>query len=441
MILADSHNLPPLADRIRPTRLEQVVGQAELLGAGKPLRRLIEAGRIHSMIFQGPPGAGKTTLARMMATYVDAHWIVLSAVQSGVKDIRQAVAEAQAQAKTGRKTVVFVDEVHRFNKAQQDAFLPYIEDATIVFIGATTENPSFELNAALLSRCRVFVMNAIQQPDLLELIERGILELQAGHPGLKVDTPVRELIAYLADGDARRALNLLEISVDALAEADLELGERQVLEAAGSRLQHYDKRGDRFYDQISAFHKSLRGSNPDAGLYWLARMLQGGCDPVYIARRLTVIASEDIGNADPRALSLAIDAWEAIRRLGQPEGELALAQATTYLASAPKSNAAYAGYKNAQADARESASAPVPLHLRNAVTALDKSFGVGKAYHYAHSHITGYSPGQRYFPDGMEEKPYYQPVDRGLESKISQRLEYLKQLDFSHDGVSPDNGD
>ena len=364
-----------------------------------------------------------------MASYVDADWIPVSAVQSGIKDIRQAVSVAQTNLARNRKTVVFVDEVHRFNKAQQDAFLPYIEDATIIFIGATTENPSFELNSALLSRCRVFILKTVGKQDLLRLINRGLADLQQCYPDLNIQENVKELIAELADGDARRALNLLEISVDSMAVDANELAEEHVLQAAGSKLLSYDKGGDQFYQQISAFHKSVRGSDPDASLYWMARMIGAGCDPFYIARRLTVIASEDVGNADPRALTVAVDAWEALRRLGQPEGELALAQATTYLASAPKSNASYKAYKMAKEDAQNTAVAEVPLHLRNATTQLQKSLGYKQGYHYAHDDPDGYSPGQDYFPDELSGQQYYYPVNRGLESKIRQRLDYLKKLD------------
>ncbi len=364
-----------------------------------------------------------------MATYVDAHWIPISAVQSGVKDIREAVATAQLNLQQDRKTVVFVDEVHRFNKAQQDAFLPYIENATIIFIGATTENPSFELNSALLSRCRVFILKTINPDDLAILLERGVKDLTERHKNLSISDEIKELIVNLAEGDARRALNLLEISVDSLASDSARLTREHVLQAAGSRIQNYDKGGDQFYQQISAFHKSVRGSNPDASLYWLARMITAGCDPFYIARRLTVIASEDVGNADPRALSVAVDAWDALRRLGQPEGELALAQATTYLASAPKSNASYKAYKLATEDAQKTASAEVPIHLRNATTSLQKSLGYKQDYHYAHDDPLGYSPGQNYFPQQLQGRQYYCPVDRGLESKILKRLSYLRQAD------------
>ncbi len=399
------------------------------MGQGKPLKQLLEAGKIHSLVLWGPSGTGKTTLARLMAGYVDADWIPVSAVQSGIKDIREAVSVAHDNRALSRKTVVFVDEVHRFNKAQQDAFLPYIEDATIIFIGATTENPSFELNSALLSRCRVFILKPITHEDLLTLIDRGLTDLDRRYPDLTVADKVKALIADLADGDARRALNLLEISIDSLAADDRELTDYHVLQAAGSKLQSYDKGGDQFYQQISAFHKSVRGSDPDASLYWMARMISAGCDPFYIARRLTVIASEDIGNADPRALTVAVDAWEALRRLGQPEGELALAQATTYLASAPKSNASYKAYKLAKDDARRTPVAQVPVHLRNATTSLQKNLGYKQDYHYAHDDPQGYSPGQNYFPDELSKQQYYYPVNRGLESKIRQRLDYLKQLD------------
>ena len=419
----------PLAYRLRPEQLDDVIGQNHLIGNDKPLRRLLESGRVHSMIFWGPSGSGKTTLAQMMAKYVEAEFLPVSAVQSGVKEIREAIAVAQHNLARDKKTIVFVDEVHRFNKAQQDAFLPYIEDATIIFVGATTENPSFELNRALLSRCRVFTLKPIDDSSLSGILAKGIAALKLTRPNLDVGKRVEDLIVEQAQGDARRLLNLLELSVDSMDESLNELSSEQVLAAAGVPLQNFDKGGDQFYQQISAFHKSIRGSNPDAGLYWLARMLLAGCDPFYLARRLTVIASEDIGNADPRALTVAIDAWDALKRLGQPEGELALAQATTYLASAPKSNASYKAYKLARMDAQKTPSAEVPVHLRNAVTDLQKNMGYKQDYHYAHDHSQGYSPGQRYFPDSMDESKYYQPVERGLESKIAARLDYLRQLD------------
>ncbi len=424
-------NNAPLAYRLRPEQLNDVIGQDHLIGKDKPLRRLIESGRIHSMIFWGPSGCGKTTLAQLMATYIDAEFYPVSAVQSGVKEIRQAITTAQANLIENKQTIVFVDEVHRFNKAQQDAFLPYIEDATIIFIGASTENPSFELNGALLSRCRVFTLKPIDDEGLLDVLAKGIESLKAGKPDLFLSASVQKLVVQQAQGDARRVLNLLELSVDCMDDGVNELTSEQVSLAAGVALQNFDKGGDQFYQQISAFHKSIRGSDPNAGLYWLARMLLAGCDPFYLARRLTVIASEDIGNADPRALTVAIDAWDALRRLGQPEGELALAQATTYLASAPKSNASYKAFKLAKTDALNTPSADVPLHLRNAVTQLQKKMGFKQDYHYAHDHADGYSPGQRYFPDNMADKNYYQPVDRGLESKIAARLHYLKQLDYN----------
>ena len=419
----------PLAYRLRPKRLDDVIGQDHLIGRDKPLRRLLESGRIHSMIFWGPSGSGKTTLAWLTASYVDAEFLPVSAVQSGVKDIRSAVALAQQNLAENKKTIVFVDEVHRFNKAQQDAFLPYIEDATIIFIGATTENPSFELNRALLSRCRVFTLKPIDNEGLHGIMEKAVVSLTDKRPGLEISNEVKNLIVEQAQGDARRVLNLLEISVDSMDESVTELTAEHVLQTAGTPLQNFDKGGDQFYQQISAFHKSIRGSNPDAGLYWLARMLLAGCDPFYLARRLTVIASEDIGNADPRALTVAVNAWDALRRLGQPEGELALAQATTYLASAPKSNASYKAYNLAKRDAVNTSSAEVPIHLRNAVTQLQKSMGYKQHYHYAHDHEDGYSPGQRYFPDTLDDTIYYQPVNRGLESKIAARLDYLRKLD------------
>ncbi|HHH35928.1 MAG TPA: replication-associated recombination protein A [Gammaproteobacteria bacterium] len=425
----------PLADRMRPRCLEEFAGQAHILGPGKPLRLAIEGDRLHSMILWGAPGSGKTTLARMVARYARAHFISLSAVMGGVKEVRAAVAEAQQRRAAGQACVLFIDEVHRFNKAQQDAFLPYIEDGTFVFIGATTENPSFELNNALLSRTRVYVLKPLAPEDIRHLIDRALTDQERGlgGMGLEMAEDLRDRLAEAADGDARRALNFLEIAAD-LAEETTE-GRRiihgrlldEVL--SGGALRRFDKGGEAFYDQISALHKSVRGSAPDAALYWLARMLDGGCDPRYIARRVVRMASEDIGNADPRALTLALDAWEVQERLGSPEGELALAQAVAYLACAPKSNAVYKAFGAAQADARQHGSLEVPLHLRNAPTRLMKDLGYGRRYRYAHDEPEAYAAGENYFPEALTGRRYYHPVPRGLERKIAEKLDHLRALD------------
>lgn len=422
----------PLADRMRPLTLDDFAGQEHLLGPGKPIRRAWENRSVHSMILWGPPGSGKTTLARMLAENADAEFMTLSAVLSGVKDIRAAVEQARKlQQEQGRRTVLFVDEVHRFNKSQQDAFLPHVEDGTLTFLGATTENPSFELNNALLSRARVYVLKPLDTDTIERVIDRA-LESDAGLGALPVrlEHDARSLIARAADGDARRALNFLELAVD-LAERDGEyiVTEEVVREVIGGGLRRFDKGGDAFYDQISALHKSIRGSDPDASLYWFARMLDGGCDPLYLARRLVRIASEDIGNADPRALHLSMDAWDAYLRLGTPEGELALAQAVVYLACAAKSNAVYVAYNTAARDAAALGSLEVPPHLRNAPTRLAKQMGHGARYRYAHDEPDAYAPGENYFPEGMERKNYYQPVNRGLEQKIAEKLAWLRQRD------------
>jgi putative ATPase len=414
----------PLAARLRPATLEDYAGQQHILGPGKPLRQAIESRQLHSMIFWGPPGVGKTTLARIAASQANAHFLQLSAVLSGVKEIREAIAQARQYRSGGRDTVLFVDEVHRFNKSQQDAFLPYVEDGTVIFIGATTENPSFELNNALLSRSRVYKLRPLETEDIEGVLRRGLDAM---------DTPItaREdcltLIARQADGDARRALNLLELAADLAEEG--EITEQTLEEVLQASLRRFDKGGDLFYDQISALHKAVRGSSPDAALYWFCRMLDGGCDPLYIARRVVRMASEDIGNADPRALTLCLDAWQVQERLGSPEGELAIAQAIVYLACAAKSNAVYTAFKAALADVRSGDSAEVPLHLRNAPTALLKEMEHGADYRYAHDEEGGYAAGENYFPEDLKDRRYYEPVDRGLESKIREKFKYLRELD------------
>ena len=424
----------PLAARMRPENLAQYIGQQHLLAAGKPLPRAIEAGHLHSMILWGPPGTGKTTLAEVIAHYADADIERLSAVTSGVKEIREAIERARLNRNAGRRTILFVDEVHRFNKSQQDAFLPHIEDGTVTFIGATTENPSFELNAALLSRARVYLLKSLTDQEIEQVLDQAMSDKQRGYGSQAIILPdqTRQAIAQLVNGDARRALNTLEMMAD-MAEIDAK-GQRTLpvdllTEVAGERSARFDNKGDRFYDLISALHKSVRGSAPDAALYWYARIISAGGDPLYVARRLLAIASEDVGNADPRGMQVAISAWDCFTRVGPAEGERAIAQAIVYLACAPKSNAVYTAFKAAMADARERPDYDVPVHLRNAPTKLMKEMGYGQGYRYAHDEANAYAAGEQYFPAEMAQTRYYHPSSRGLEAKIGEKLAWLTELD------------
>jgi len=418
----------PLADLLRPKTLDEVVGQSHLLGPGKPLRLAFESGKPHSMILWGPPGVGKTTLARLMAQAFDAEFIAISAVFSGVKEIRDAVQRAELMLQqSGRHTILFVDEVHRFNKAQQDAFLPYVERGLVTFVGATTENPSFEVNSALLSRAAVYVLQPLADADLAVLLQRA---LQHASDPLGLDGRAGELIIGYADGDARRLLNMVEqIEIAAATRGVRQIDEALVRDTLTQGLRRFDKGGDQFYDQISALHKSMRGSSPDATLYWMCRMLDGGADPLYVGRRLVRMAIEDVGLADPRALRIALDACETYERLGSPEGELALAEAALYLAIAPKSNAVYGAYNSARALIKDGKSQPVPEHLRNAPTRLMKDLGYGRDYRYAHDEADAYAAGENYFPEGMTPPRLYEPTERGLEAKIKARLDELRALD------------
>jgi putative ATPase len=419
----------PLAAKMRPRLLVDYIGQHHILGEGRPLREALLSGQLHSMVLWGPPGVGKTSLARLIAELCDAHFITLSAVLAGVKDIRAAVEEARQHQANGRQTILFIDEVHRFNKSQQDAFLPFVEDGTVIFIGATTENPSFELNNALLSRTRVYKLRALEIDDIKKIIDRA--KLNDSTVTVQIANSELHQLAIAADGDARRALNLMELALELCPETDgvKTVDESIVSEVLDGFVRRFDKGGDIFYEQISALHKAVRGSSPDAALYWFCRMLESGCDALYIARRVVRMASEDIGNADPRALEIALNAWNVQERLGSPEGELAIAQAVVYLSSAPKSNAVYNAFNAVMAEIKQQPSYEVPVHLRNAPTSMMKDIGYGEEYRYAHTEPNAYAEGENYFPEPLKDRQYYFPVDRGLEKKISEKLNYLRDLD------------
>jgi putative ATPase len=425
-LFPEPEGLKPLAERMRPRALEEIVGQERLLGAGSALRRAVEAGNIHSMVLWGPPGCGKTTLALLLARYADAEFHALSAVLSGLPDVRKALAAAEARFAQGRRTVLFIDEVHRFNKAQQDAFLPHIEKGVIIFIGATTENPSFELNSALLSRCLVHVMGAVDTEAIIITLKRALSDSERGlgGQGLAVDDEALRLIAGAADGDVRRALTLLEIAAELATNGRID--EDTLKQVLADRTRRFDKGGEQFYDQISALHKSVRSSDPDAAVYWLTRMLDGGCDRAYLARRLLRMAIEDVGLADPRAWQMALQAWDTYERLGTPEGELGFAEVAIYMASAPKSNAAYAAYNDARRVVRDSGTLEVPMHLRNAPTKLMKGLGYGKGYQYDPDAQGGVALDQQCLPDALDGRVFYEPVERGLETRVKEKLDALR---------------
>lgn len=430
-LFAAPERYQPLASRMRPRGLDTYIGQTHLLAPGKPLREAIESSQLHSMILWGPPGVGKTTLARLIAEVCDIEFQSISAVLSGVKDIRQAIDQArQIQVASSRKTLLFVDEVHRFNKSQQDAFLPHVEDGTVIFVGATTENPSFELNNALLSRARVYRLQSLTDEQLAEVLKQA-MDKDSELANIQTDADTIRTIARAADGDARRALNILEVAND--TSEDGRLDQSLLAEIFGDELRRFDKGGDLFYEQISALHKAVRGSDPDASLYWFVRMIDGGCDPIYIARRVVRMASEDIGNADPRALQIALNAWEVQERLGSPEGELAIAQAVAYMAIAAKSNAVYSAVGELKGVVAETGSLDVPLHIRNAPTALMKEMGYGDSYQYAHHYEDAFVPGESYVPQEIHGKQFYHPADRGLETRIKEKLDYLRQQNSASD--------